>query len=353
VVVYLLNMTDQSFEHLEESLRTLGKGADLSFAKKQAIRDRVFRMVGQVELADAIIEGKQKASVLVSLKSLKKALLPDKISFSMPVTVAMMMLVFASSVITGALAQGARPTDVLFPVKKVLESIELAFISNPVSKAKATLNIADERMRHLESSADSGEALVKVLKESQIALVNARVALEKVTPKGGSNEPANILVDRFSALLNDQKAILSAIDKKEESEDVKKAVVAIREALGEKSTNTSGPDTDKISNTISSRVSEEVTIPTSGFMTLNGTIGSYTAQPVILVKDKRYFLVGSTIDLIPYMGSAGAVVTGYLKDGVITLSKLTISGQLIWEKPANTNFAIPADNWPLEDRGRN
>jgi hypothetical protein len=122
--------------------------------------------------------------------------------------------------------------------------------------------------------------------------------------------------------------------------------VAIREALGEKTIET--PDkTDDINNTVVPIVEEPV-IPTSGFVTFSGTMGTYTAQPVILVGSTRYFLVGSAIDLIPYMGSTGATASGYLKDGVITLTKLTINGQLIWEQPVSINSITLTDNLPTE-----
>ncbi|MBU1082972.1 hypothetical protein KKE14_00830 [Patescibacteria group bacterium] len=333
-------MTNHSSEHLEESLRTLGKRADLSFTKKQAIRDKVFRMVGQVELADAIIAGKQKASVLVSLKSLKKALLPDKISFSMPATVAMMMVVFASSVITGALAQGARPTDMLFPVKKVLESIEIAFISNPVSRAKVKLNIADERMRHLESSADSGEALVKVLKESQIALVNAKVALEKVAPTEGSDEPASVLLEKFSALLSDQKAILSSLDKKTESENVKKAVVAIRETLDADAAKLIEDNADTLDNSVVVKPTnvtkpEAVAPLLQGRQTITGRLITSSGQPAIYSTGKIYLIKNlvSVSTLSQYIGTDFVIITGDIVGNEINTYQIVVNGKVVVDAP--------------------
>ncbi|MBU1083120.1 hypothetical protein KKE14_01645 [Patescibacteria group bacterium] len=333
-------MTNHSSEHLEESLRTLGKRADLSFTKKQAIRDKVFRMVGQVELADAIIAGKQKASVLVSLKSLKKALLPDKISFSMPATVTMMMVVFASSVITGALAQGARPTDILFPVKKVLESIEIAFISNPVSRAKVKLNIADERMRHLESSADSGEALVKVLKESQIALVNAKVALEKVAPTEGSDEPASVLLDKFSALLSDQKAILSSLDKKTESENVKKAVVAIRETLDADATKLVKDNADTLDNSVVAKPTniakpETATPLLQGRQTITGRLITSSGQPAIYSNGNIYLIknVTSVSILSQYIGTDFVIIMGDIVGNEINAYQIVVNGKVVIDTP--------------------
>ena len=153
-------MTSNQFEQLEQTLKTLGSRADLSFAKKQAIRDKVFRAIGQVELADAIVEGDARANALfVSLKSLQKALIPHRLSFSMPVTMIVMLFVFLASVVTGAAAQGAGPSDALFWAKRVLEKVELAFATDPVSRAKVTINIAGERLKYLEVSSRRGADL--------------------------------------------------------------------------------------------------------------------------------------------------------------------------------------------------
>ncbi|MEA1909949.1 MAG: hypothetical protein U9M89_02930, partial [Patescibacteria group bacterium] len=103
-------MASNEFNKLENHLKALGNKGDLGMPKKQAIRDRVFRSIGQIELADAIAEGENKASdMAVSLNALKKALIPHRLSFSMPVTIAMVMTVFLGSIVTGAVAQNAKP----------------------------------------------------------------------------------------------------------------------------------------------------------------------------------------------------------------------------------------------------
>ena len=88
-------MSSVNFEQLEAELRTLGENKGiLSMRKKQAIRDRVFQSIGQVELADAIATGRTKAGLAVSLKHLQQALIPHRLSFSMPVTLAKVIVVF-------------------------------------------------------------------------------------------------------------------------------------------------------------------------------------------------------------------------------------------------------------------
>ena len=303
--------TDQ-LDSLEDTLRTLGKRADLSLNKKQSIRDKVFQSIGQIELAEAIVSGEQKATV-VSLQYLKKALIPQKLSFSMPTTIDVVTFVFIASVMTGAIAQSANPTDKLFGVKKVLERIELAFTQSPVSKAKITLNIADERLKYLESSLTEEKKLEQVLKESQIALVSAKAALEKAQESEEDTQDISDLVERFSLLLNDQKTLLNNINE-DTTEDVKNAVLAIRETLVEDNVATEATDdTVAVDDATPVAVKEEQNQPPSGNVVLNGEMGSYTAKPVIIVDNVRYFLVGSSINLIPYMGIKNATAFGYLE----------------------------------------
>lgn len=337
-------MTLTPIENLEESLRALGKRANFSFSRKQAVRDRVFRMIGQVELADAIIEGKQKASVLVSLRVLKRALLPDKISFSMPVTVAMMMLVFVSSIVTGALAQGANPADALFPVKKVLERIELAFISNPVSKAKVTLNIADDRIRHLGYSVNNEATLVKVLQESQLALVNAKSALQKISAQPAGDSESD-LVNKLTALLNDQKEILNSIDKKDTSADVKKVVVAIRETLdagdaaqlvkdSAKEDTNSGLDNSVAVKPTNVIKPETIAPLLQGRQTITGRLITSGGQPAIYSNGRIYLIKYLTIniDLSQYIGTDFVVITGDIVGNEITAYQIAINGKVVVEQ---------------------
>lgn len=320
--------TDQ-LDNLEDTLRTLGKRANLSLNKKQSIRDKVFQSIGQIELADAIVSGEQKASI-VSLQYLKKALMPQRLSFSMPTTIVVVTFVFIASVMTGAIAQNAHPTDKLFAVKKVLERIELAFIQNPVSKTEFTLNIADQRLKCLETSLTEEKKLEEVLKESQIALVSAKAALQKVQESEEDTQDISNLVERFSLLLDDQKTLLNNINE-DATEDVKNVVLAIRETLVEDDVVVETTDEDVIDDTTAVAIKKEEQLP-SGHVVLNGEMGSYTAKPVIIVDNVRYFLAGSSVNLIPYMGIKNATAFGYLEGDTITLTKLLISSRVIWEK---------------------
>lgn len=322
-------MASNQFENLEDTLRTLGRRADLSFSKKQIIRDRIFQSVGQMELADAIVEGEAKSSLAVSLKHLRRVLIPQKLSFSMPVTIAVVIFVFLGSVVTGAIAQSSGPAGTLFPVKKVLEQIEMAFISNPISRAKATFNIAGDRLRHLEASLGEEATLEKVLKESQVALVSAREALQ-VAQAGGEEDPSiSELIEQFSALLGDQKTILENIEKNIGDENIKNAVVAVREAFEE--ADTAGESVNQVSTTTEPIVSDvegdsDVTGLLEGRQTITGRIGTAYGQPAIFVSDSQYYkVISSPIDLGLYIGQSGVMVTGDIADDEIIIYRIAIN----------------------------
>ena len=323
-------MTSNQFEQLEQTLKTLGSRADLSFAKKQAIRDKVFRAIGQVELADAIVEGEAKANALfVSLKQLQQALIPHRLSFSMPVTLGVVVIVFLASLVTGAAAQGAGPSDALFWAKRVLEKVELAFATDPVSRAKVSLNIAGERLRSLEGSLGEAGALEKVLKESQVALVSAKDALQKAKDANTDTSSIEDLVNRFSTLLGDQKALLTDIEKSSQEEGVKKAVLAIREALEEKGSKEEQPVAVAAPVAPTPTVAAPApSVPLVGRQTVAGRIGTAYGQPVIYIGDRYYRMNNLSTDLDIYVGNA-ASITGDFAGDQVSVIRLTVSGMVL------------------------
>jgi len=330
-------MTSNQFEQLEQMLKTLGSRADLSFEKKQAIRDKVFRAIGQVELADAIVEGEAKANALfVSLKQLQQALIPHRLSFSMPVTLGVVVIVFLASLVTGAAAQGAGPSDALFWAKRVLEKVELAFATDPVSKAKVSLNIAGERLRSLEGSLGEAGALEKVLKESQVALVSAKDALQKAKDANTDTSSIEDLVNRFSTLLGDQKALLTDIEKSSQEEGVKKAVLAIREALEEKGSKEEQPVAVAVPVTPTPTVTASApSVPLAGRQTVAGRIGTAYGQPVIYIGDRYYRINGLSADLDIYVGDA-ASVTGDFAGDQVNVIRLTVGGTVLGGQSPDT-----------------
>ena len=319
-------METNKLDKLEETLQTLGDKANLSFSKKQAIRDKVFQSIGQVELADAIIQGEQKATIAVSLQYLKKALIPHKLTFSIPVTLAVMIFIFAFSVMTGALAQNSNPTDTLFPIKRILEKIELAFISNPVSKAEFRLDIAGERLKYLETSINQEDSLSKVLTESQIALVDARTALKKIQAiesDDGDDQGVTELVERFSVLLGDQRTLLDNIEQNIEDtdEDVRNAVLAIRETLekNEEEIDAIVPKADTNTSPSVIVLVPQTKVDTSepivnqpfedGLHTFKTRIVTTNGKLAVIVDGMHYVIVSAPINLFPYVGFS-VYVTG-------------------------------------------
>lgn len=339
-------MASANFEQLEARLKTLGanKGV-LSISKKQAIRDRVFQSIGQIELADAIAAGETKVELAVSLKHLQKALIPHRLSFSMPATVAAVVMVFMGSIVTGAVAQSSNPGDVLFNVKKVLETIEMAVISNPIKKAELSLNIADERIKYLEASVGREEALHTVLKESQSALVSAKTTLQKAQENGETAE-ATALLDKFNGLLASQKTILEDIEKSSPSDDIKQTIVAIRDEIAETTIETD--DTTKqpdknvaITNPVAPKAIVKpitgdnnqpptIVMSLTGFQTIVGRISTAGGRPAIFFNGNQYLIINSSpVALDQYIGSNNVAITGTIKDGYITVLRVVVNGTVL------------------------
>ena len=323
-------MTSNQFEQLGNTLKTLGKRADLSFSKKQAIRDKVFLAIGQVELADAIVEGESKAkSLFVSIKSLQQALIPHRLSFSMPVTMVTMLVVLLGSLATGVAAQGAGPSDTLFWAKKVLERVEIAFAADPVSKAKVTFNIASERLRYLEGSVGEEQVLSKVLRESQVALVSAKAALKKA--QEGNEDTAGVedLVNRFGALLNDQKTLLEDIEKGSAGDEIKKTVVAIRDVLKEEESpilpSVTTPTAGKPAVVATPVPIEPVIL--SGRVTIPGRFGTANGNVVLFVGNKYYSVSTAPVSLQPWIGYSTTVTADFTTDQV-SIWQLSVNGSV-------------------------
>jgi len=323
-------MSSQNFEQIENTLKTLGKRADLSFSKKQAIRDKVFQAIGQVELADAIVEGESKAkTVFVSIKSLQKALIPHRLSFSMPATMVTMLVVFLGSLVTGVAAQGAGPSDALFWAKKVLEKVEIAFATDPISKARVTMDIATERLKYLEDSVGEEQTLSKVLRESQVALVSAKAALKKAQSGNEDTGGVEALVNRFSSLLNDQKTLLEDIEKGSAGDEIKKTVLAIRDVLK------ADEDGQKVKlDAVTTTVNKPAAVATpvvvepvvlAGRATITGRFGTSGGKVVLFVGNQYYQIISTPVALDQLVGST-TVVTGEFTGEQVNILQLSANG---------------------------
>ncbi|MBU1092095.1 hypothetical protein KJ836_00195, partial [Patescibacteria group bacterium] len=346
----------------ENQLKTLGNKSDLRLEKKQAVRDKIFRSIGQIELADAITAGEEKSRLAVSLKHLQQALIPHRLTFSMPATIMTVMVVFMGSIVTGAAAQGARPGDALFGMKKVIESIEVAIVSNPVKKAEKTLNIAGERLQYLESSMGTEAALNTVLQETQTALVSAKASITKAQEKGDEAEVA-LLLDKFNNLLADQKTLLGDIEKETTDEDVKKTIVAIRDVIAgndDQKDTTSGDIADTtvavtnpiIPKTVDKPILDtqkplELDIALSGRQSLAGRIGTSGGRIVLYVGNKYYFVVNSPINLQGYVGNSNVGIVGNVSNGEILVSQIYADGKLISENPTVVT-PVTSPNNPID-----
>ncbi len=335
-------MASATFEQLEAELRTLGENKGiLSASKKQTIRDRVFQSIGQIELADAIAAGETKAGLAVSLKHLQQALIPHRLSFSMPATVAVVMVVFLGSLVTGAAAQSSRPGDALFAMKKVLQAIEIAVVADPVKKAEMSLNIAGERLGYLEESVGQEETLHTVLKESQSALVSAKETLKKAQ-ESGDTASATALLEKFDSLLADQKIILDDIEKTKPSEDVQQTIVAIRDEIEGKT----GTETSQNPSVVSSTGSKSAAKPSAssnqpptlatnleGFQTLAGRLGTASGSPALYMGNQYLIITSAPISLQEYIGASNVALSGTVKSGYMTVYRIVVNGNVLVDIP--------------------
>ena len=361
-------LMSSEFQKLENQLKTLGHKDDFTNEKKQTIRDRVFCAIGQIELADAITAGEEKSQLAVSLKHLQQALIPHRLAFSMPATIMTIMVVFLGSLVTGAAAQGAKPGDTLFAMKKVIESIEIAVVTNPVKKAEKTLNIAGERLQYLGSSLGTEAALNAVLQETQTALVSAKASITKAQEKGDETEIA-LLLDKFDSLLADQKTLLNDIEQETEDEAVKKTIIAIRDVITSNQDDNQNKKDNGSAGTISSTVAvinpntpkttvkpivenrpPELDITLNGYQSLTGRIGTANGQIVIFVGNKYYFVTNSPISLQLYIGNSNVGITGNVSNGEIAVYQIYADGGLIGETlPPTLSMDNPAG---LLDQGQ-
>jgi len=333
-------MAIQNHDNLIKELSILGKDANLSITQRQRIRDRLFKKMGQANLIDAVQTHTEVGDLVMSLQQLQRLFTPKRIVLGIPATVGIVMAVFLVTFTTGAMARTAQPGDPLFGVKKAFEAVEVALTTDPAQRAAVQLSIVNDRIHALEN-ADSSQ-VPALLAESQKAIDSAQTSLSSLSPD-------NDLNTKLKTLIESQKNILSGIATGNvNGDEVKKTILAMRDQLDKLiQPLTSQPTT---ANTAAGEAT--VATPTNGFVTLAGTIGSYTAKPTLMVSGKRYYLAGSTIDLISYMGSDRAVVSGYLNGDTITLTELTINGRLIWEQPTLDNNPVD-NNLPGVEGGQN
>ncbi|MFA5010250.1 MAG: DUF5667 domain-containing protein [Patescibacteria group bacterium] len=317
-------------DNLIQEISILGKDAKLSLTQRQAIRDRLFKKIGQTTLIDAVQTQTEVEDLVMPLPSLRRLFTPRRVVLSIPATAGMVAAVFVATFATGAMAQTAQPGDPLFGVKKVFETVQVALATNPSARAAVKLAIVNDRLRALEN-ADTTQVAV-ILAESQKALTSAQTTLSTLPADKDLNT-------KLKTLIESQKTVLATLAKGDVStDDTKKTLLAMRDQLDKiiAPVGTVTPITD------TEKPAVVDTTPTQGFVTLYGSIGSYSAKPTLMVGDKRYYLVGATINLISYMGFERAAVSGVLNGDTITLSKLTINGQTIWEAPSLNNN--PVDN---------
>jgi len=305
-------------ENLEKDLSILGKNAHLNISQRQKIRDRLFRQIGQLDIVDAVQTDTDTSELVMPLNRLKQIFKPQRVMMGLPATVGLVAVVFMATFATGVLAKDALPGSFWYPARKAFDSVKVV-ITPSSQKADVLLSIASERIDDITQAPNLDVAL----RESQAAIVSATTAVAALDE--ADEETSSELLNKLKAIVDSQKTILATIVKENiEDEDIQQSIIAVREELDEllpRPAATTG-ETDNVAAEV---------IPTEGYVSFSGIMGSYTAKPVLMVGDTRYFLVGSDISLIQFMGIDNATAFGYLEGDTITLSKLLIDGKVIFE----------------------
>jgi len=218
-----------SHDNLVQELSILGRGAHLSLTQRQKLRDRLFKQIGQLDLIDAMQTKTAAADLVMPVNRLASIFRPQRIMLGLPATVGLIVTVFIATFTTGALARDAAPGDPLFRVRKVIENVEIALTTDPARRATLRLAIADDRLKALSAT---GEAqLGNVVRESQLALENARNAVTALQKGGGATASAD-LVAKLKSFVDAQRGVLKTIiDGNIGQDTVRQSILAMRDEL--------------------------------------------------------------------------------------------------------------------------
>jgi hypothetical protein len=253
--------------------------------------------------------------------------------------------VFIATFTTGAIAQTAQPGDPLFGVRKALETVQVALVSDPAQKAAIQLSIADERLQRLEHVAPA--KLEAVLNESKRALDTAQNSVSALT---GADEITSAgLLSQLQALLSNQKSIIeTVINNNIDNKEIEKTVIAFRNELD-----------NIIPNTDKTPVVEEETKSNIYYGALVEAFG----YPSINTGTESYPLLGTTQKILQYVGSDNVRVVGDLVKSPTANSKwgiqvqeITVDSQLIFDSRTINQYLfsgalVVTNNQPVLDTG--
>ncbi len=307
-------MANLIHNNLIKELSVLGKDASLSISQRQKVRDQLFKKMGQANLIDAVATQTEVEDLVMPLQQIKSIFSPKRIVFGIPATSGMVAAVFIVTFATGAFAQSAKPGDLLFGVRKALEAVQIAFVSDPIQKAEIQLAIVNDRLMALEST-DKARISV-ILAESQKALTNAQGTLSGLSTDRDLN-------NKLKTLIESQKGVLSTLAKGNLSTTATRdTLLAMRSQL------------DQLINPKSSNNDVIVSIPAADDINQTEFLGGLTTSygvPVLAYQGKIYKLIGVAVDLTSYVGSTDVQVFGSLNGDTITVHRVYIHNRLIWE----------------------
>lgn len=331
-------MLKSGYEQLENELSILGRKAHLSLMARQKVRDQLFQKIGQQQLVDAMQTQTEVRGLIMPVSKLRSIFQPRRIVLSLPATIGLLATVFAATFTTSAFAKDAQPGEPLFAVRKAFEAVQLALVTDPNQKAEVQLAIVSDRLEDLKTS--NPKHFDAVVNESKRAIASVQSTLSGLDSTSSSSQS---LAERLRAIIDTQVTTGG-----EDSVDVQKTILAVRKELeavlspeGNKKVEETTPSVAlpnaKTTETVSKPGTvgpKPVTLLQSGPVTLNGVMGSFTGRPVLIVGNFRYFLEGSQVNLIQFMGSGGVQVIGVYdqKSATIRVTALYIDSKLIWQQ---------------------
>lgn len=318
-------------DQLEKELSVLSKNAHLSLTQRQKLRDRLFKQMGQLDLVEAMQTKTETTGLVMPLNKLTNIFRPRRVMLSLPATVSLIATVFIATFTTGALADDAQPGDVLFGVKKAIETVQVALVRDPAQKAAIQLSIADERLKGLENADPT--KLETALNESRRALLSAQTSVTKL--QGADKPSSEELLSKLQELITNQKNIITTIVKDGTSNPIlRDAVVAVRDEL------------DKIlPGNVRKPSSAVATPPISSEPVNNSFIGFLVPshnQVAINSGGKIYILMNAPRELLDeYIALERTNVIGHLTEEGIVVSKILLDGKLIFENQDYFNNNLP------------
>ncbi|MDP3993803.1 MAG: DUF5667 domain-containing protein [Candidatus Doudnabacteria bacterium] len=175
--------------------------------------------------------------------------------------VAMLIVILALTIVGGAAraSKGSLPGQTLYPVKRAVEKVEVAFTTSDEGKVKILSNHAKRRLAEVVTLVQENKS-TKVVAET---LEDLQLATKQVITAASASKPELLLLDDARVLVEEQEKVLNSfgdqIDQ-EVKQAVAETIVVSRESLDAANSGGEGTSVEGIS---ASPVSPTSTSPTA------------------------------------------------------------------------------------------